>query len=294
MINRNRLHDLIFEAAKAAPSNRDSFQPSIEIEKKLLLIDSGTLELYHWLCDLFTILAANKNLYVDLSIKVGNYINTPNDKDILLPNSQFVRVAINAELEKAASIPSTASSISDDELALKSLAARIFSAGGLMQIIPDRDQHFMCNIYIPATPMPESMDELATESSPPSRGNILLMDDDEGTRTVISNILQEAGYNTIIAAHGHEAIAKYKRTLDLGNSIDLVILELNVKHGLGGLATLDLIAEVNPAVQAIFTSEMLEDSLSRILARTDVLDILIKPFTSNDLLVAVQNTSLVQ
>lgn len=294
MISKHRLHDLIFEAVKSAASNRASFQPRIEIETKLLFIDSGTLELYHWLCDLFTILATNKYLYLDLGIKVGNYINTPSDADILLPNSQFVRVAINAELEKAESIPGTASSISEDELALKSLAARIFSAGGLLQIISDHDHHFLCNIYIPAVPMPESTDELAPDSALPSRGNILLMDDDEGTRTVISNILQEAGYNIIIAAHGNEAIAKYKQTTNLGNSVDLVILELNVKHGLGGLATLDLIAEVNPAVQAILTSEIVEDALSRILARTDVLDILIKPFTSNDLLVAVQNTALVQ
>lgn len=294
MITRQILHDLIFEASKAAASNRDSFQPRIEIDEKLLLIESGTLELYHWLYDLFTILAANKPIYIDLSIKVGNYINTPNDADILLPNSQFVRVAINAEGEKAEPISKGTTSVSDDEVALKSLAARIFSAGGLLQVIPNHNQHFMCNIYIPAIPMSKLADELAPESSPDSKGSILLMDDDEGTRMVISNILQEIGYKIITAAHGNEALAKYRRATELGNSVDLVILELNVKHGLGGLATLDLITEVNPAVRAILTSEMVEDALSRILARPEVLDILIKPFTSNDLLLAVQNTALVQ
>jgi two-component system chemotaxis response regulator CheY len=54
-------------------------------------------------------------------------------------------------------------------------------------------------------------------------GNILIVDDCSTTRKIIASYLKEAGYNTITAANGVEAVEKLVTT-----KVDFIITDLNM------------------------------------------------------------------
>ena len=54
---------------------------------------------------------------------------------------------------------------------------------------------------------------------------ILVVDDEPSVRDLISDALNLAGYNSISAAHGLEALTKLRE-----NQIDLMILDINMPN----------------------------------------------------------------
>ena len=58
-------------------------------------------------------------------------------------------------------------------------------------------------------------------SAPAARPLVLLVDDDPGLRSIVSEILGEEGYDTVDAADGREALA-----IALHRHIDLILLDL--------------------------------------------------------------------
>jgi excisionase family DNA binding protein len=64
----------------------------------------------------------------------------------------------------------------------------------------------------------------------PSGKHILVVDDNPGTVAVLTDILQEAGYNVQIARNGEEALAMLREIC-----YDLLIVDLNLPK-IGGLA----------------------------------------------------------
>ncbi|MBI3207345.1 MAG: response regulator [Candidatus Solibacter usitatus] len=55
----------------------------------------------------------------------------------------------------------------------------------------------------------------------PIHGRILVVDDDEGVRTYVTKVLRSAGYETVTAAHGKQAVEELERS-----SVDLVVMDL--------------------------------------------------------------------
>jgi CheY-like chemotaxis protein len=56
------------------------------------------------------------------------------------------------------------------------------------------------------------------------------------------------------AVDGAEAVEKYRAAQRSGVGYDLVIMDLTVPGGMGGLAALGKLREINPAVKAVVSS----------------------------------------
>ena len=78
------------------------------------------------------------------------------------------------------------------------------------------------------------MDTPEQEKSEIVTGKVLVMDDEEMIRKVVKLMLLELGYQVELAKDGDEAIELYHRAMDSDQPFDLVIMDLNVKGGMGG------------------------------------------------------------
>ena len=83
---------------------------------------------------------------------------------------------------------------------------------------------------------------------------ILIMDDEKMVLEMSRQMLELLGYDVAVASNGVEAVDVYREALGSPGEFDLVILDLTVKGGMGGVETLKKLKEINPDVQGIIIS----------------------------------------
>ncbi|HEY8995433.1 MAG TPA: PAS domain S-box protein [Lacunisphaera sp.] len=86
------------------------------------------------------------------------------------------------------------------------------------------------------------------------KGHVLFMDDEQSIREMAMSLLQRFGLAVDCAADGAEAVDKYRAALSAGRRYDLVIMDLTVPGGMGGLAALGQLREIDPTVKAVVSS----------------------------------------
>ena len=97
----------------------------------------------------------------------------------------------------------------------------------------------------------------ATRSQSPfgeMQGRVLFMDDEEPIRQMASILLARLGLEPEMAEDGAEAVAKFKDARHAGRPFDLVVMDLTVPGGVGGLAALRQMQAIDPGVKAIVSS----------------------------------------
>jgi len=133
---------------------------------------------------------------------------------------------------------------------------------------------------------------MSTESGTISRATkrILFMDDDATVRRVITLLLENLGHRVKSVSKGDEAIASYKAALSSPSPFDLVILDLTIKQGMGGIETVKHLREIDPDVTAIICSGF--SSKDELVKYRDYgfSGVIIKPFYSEDLEDIIQKT----
>ncbi|MCG8688600.1 MAG: ATP-binding protein [Desulfobacterales bacterium] len=132
------------------------------------------------------------------------------------------------------------------------------------------------------------------EKTPPVRVStrkplILFMDDDVMILEITGKILTRLGYDPILAKTGEEAIEKYRSCLVEGKIIGKVILDLEVKHGMGGVETMEKLLSLNPGIKGIVASGYSNDSTMENYAYFGFSAALTKPFSIDTLRQALQD-----
>ena len=121
----------------------------------------------------------------------------------------------------------------------------------------------------------------AKRASRTATKTILLVDDDPSVREMIGRVLAEEGYLVLRAADGFEAIK-----VASGNSIDLVLLDLNMP-GKGGWDTFERITSENPNVAVVIITAKPDQLFTSVAAGVGAL--LEKPLDFNLLLRTVSD-----
>ena len=156
--------------------------------------------------------------------------------------------------------------------------------GGAISVetAPGRGTTFYC--YLPASRQPTPVPVLAPvvsreiPKSASRSARILIMDDESAVRTMIRQVLERMGHTAAAAADGQEAIDRYQEARDAGQSWDLVLLDLTVRGGLGGVETVRRLRELDPGVNAVVMSGYASDDVLQDYARYGFKDMLAKPF----------------
>jgi putative nucleotidyltransferase with HDIG domain len=112
---------------------------------------------------------------------------------------------------------------------------------------------------------------------------ILVVDDEESIREVVSSMLSAAGYNCTQAASGLEALA----LLDGGAEFDLILSDL-MMSGMDGSALLERVKEKYPDVMVVMVTAVHDISVALGAIRNGAYDYLLKPFEREQLLATVR------
>ncbi len=148
-------------------------------------------------------------------------------------------------------------------LGLATVYAIVKKHGGYIEVESDAGQGTRFRIWVPAT---KSARQPALSRSPfggasSMNGRVLLMDDEEGIRTMAEQLLKRIGFAVEAAPDGGAAVDAYKRALAEGRRFDLVIMDLTVPGGMGGLDCMRELQRVDPTVRAIVSSGYSSDQV---------------------------------
>ena len=116
-------------------------------------------------------------------------------------------------------------------------------------------------------------------------GTILVADDEEGVRSLVASVLEEAGYTVELASDGDEVV---KRLRELGDRVRLVILDLTMPTLGGGEAATEL-RRIRPDIPIIAMSGYGDIELMERFGQARVDDFLPKPFSPGQLAAKVRD-----
>lgn len=108
--------------------------------------------------------------------------------------------------------------------------------------------------------------------------SILFMDDEKALRLVVRLMLERLGYAVTTAEHGRQALALYEASTLDGQPFDVVILDINIENGMGGIETFENLLKINPHVKVIGASGSVTQEFLNDLHKVGFFGVLAKPF----------------
>lgn len=115
-------------------------------------------------------------------------------------------------------------------------------------------------------------------------GKILLMDDNETVRNVVSKMLEKYGYRVETVRDGEEALRVYKKTLKYEEDpFSAVILDLTISGGMGGKETIKELKEIDPDVKAVVSSGYSTAPVMSNYEKYGFCEVIVKPFDTRKL-----------
>ncbi len=147
--------------------------------------------------------------------------------------------------------------------------------------------------YLPVDSEAEEMDSLGLsrdqeiiESAAP---RILVLEDDPLVRSLITRNLSTQGFEVVESAEGSETVRLYQEAMGEGRTFDLVILDLSIPNGMGGVRTMEKLRGMDPGVVAIVSSGYSDDPVMAKPAAYGFTAVLPKPYEPADMLRLVRN-----
>jgi CheY-like chemotaxis protein len=156
--------------------------------------------------------------------------------------------------------------------------------GGHVAVVSSLGEGATFRVWLPATgratarQAPESIRGTGHGS-----GRILVLDDDEVICRIAALQLAKQGYEVETSTDGEQAIELYRRSRANGQPFDLLILDLTVRHGMGGVETLTKLRQEDPAVVALACSGLTDEAALAEVKACGFAGLLAKPFLAHEL-----------
>lgn len=138
-------------------------------------------------------------------------------------------------------------------LGLSMVYGIIQNHGGYIDVKSELDQGTSFELFLPAIPdvtIAEIFPPPQEKITPKGNETILIVDDQEIIRQLGADILEDGGYEVLLAATGEEAIEIYA---EHQKGIALVVLDV-VMPGLGGKETFLRLRDINPNIKVLLSS----------------------------------------
>lgn len=117
--------------------------------------------------------------------------------------------------------------------------------------------------------------------------SVLIMDDEPQLRYIMEEVLKDEGAEIIQAADGNEAIDIFEKKASAGEPVDIVIADLTIPGGMGGMEAVRILREQGVPFKAIVISGYSTDPVISEYGSYGFDGYLVKPFSAEDLLKAV-------
>jgi PAS domain S-box-containing protein len=226
-------------------------------------------------------------------------ISSENENTTLPENKNFIRISIEdhgtgISKEQISLIfdPFFTTKEKGSGLGLATAYSIIKKHGGQITVESEVGTGSTFYIYLPAAQEKVSPKADMDVIEKPSKGSgerILVMDDDENIRFLLSEILTSYGYMTESACDGAQAIELYKKAYESTNQFDLVILDLTIPAGIGGKETIRELIKIDPDVKGIVSSGYSNDAIMANYRQYGFSGVISKPYRPDDLVRIVQD-----
>ncbi len=213
----------------------------------------------------------------EVHISCSNF--TYNDDIPELNNGQFVQTSITdnghgiaPEIEANIFAPyfttRTRHSEQGSGLGLATVHSIIKRHKGFISVQSDGHSDTTFTFYLPVAARidksnPHSIREAKTPLLSGNNKKILIMDDDEAVRNIIEQMLTLIGHTVELAAEGETAVSMYHSALDAGTPFDVIIMDLNVPGGMGGIKATEEILCLDRNARLIVASGDPEDPVMK-------------------------------
>jgi two-component system cell cycle sensor histidine kinase/response regulator CckA len=169
-------------------------------------------------------------------------------------------------------------------LGLPTVRNIVLRHGGEVRVHSAENEGTQFIILLPQAP--KTVETSETRHTPALRfgtGRILLMDDDADICRLAGGMLGSLDYKYDTARNGEEAIALYRRYLNIGRPYDAIVLDLTVVGGMGGEETFRELRALDPDICAIACTGYDSEELAAELIGLGFRGYLSKPFRVGDL-----------
>ena len=112
---------------------------------------------------------------------------------------------------------------------------------------------------------------------------VLVMDDEEMLRDVFTLSLTQMGYHADACEEGQQAVDLYRQARLDDEPYQVVILDLTIRGGMGGMEAARYILELDPRATIVVSSGYSNDPVMSDPARFGFKGVLSKPFTLSEL-----------
>lgn len=121
-----------------------------------------------------------------------------------------------------------------------------------------------------------------------SKKSILLVEDEERLRQILSKILTMFNYGVFEANSGNEALSLIESN---SHAIDLLISDINMPN-MSGIELYEKIKSIKPELRCVMTTGYLDDDEKLELDKLGVLGVIYKPFQVEEVLQVVETSIL--
>jgi PAS domain S-box-containing protein len=223
-----------------------------------------------------------------VSVRCAN-VTVPADGTQLLPEGKYVKVSVQ---DSGCGIPPEhLPKIFDPYFTTKKKGvglglATSYSAvrrhNGLITVESTPGAGTTFHVYLPAflgeAPTAGEHSDEGFEGS----GRVLVMDDEELVRTASAEMLRSLGYTVEVARDGAEAVQRYQYARMEGKPFDVVIMDATVPGGMGGKDAVKVLLKVDPHARAVLSTGYANDSMLASLQELGFADVILKPYTAQD------------
>jgi len=215
----------------------------------------------------------------ELPLKGGRYVKiSVNDSGIGIPQSYMDKIFD----------PFFTTKQKGSGLGLSTAYSIIKNYNGLITVESELGKGSTFYIFLPASLKKTEKKGIEAQKMASGKGKILFMDDEDIVLEVTKELLLGIGYTVELAKDGEEAIKRYKKALQSGQSFDVVILDLIVRDGLGGLETLRELQKIDPEVKAVVSSGYSTDPVIANYKEYGFVNSIAKPYKAEELSIILQ------
>jgi signal transduction histidine kinase/CheY-like chemotaxis protein len=155
--------------------------------------------------------------------------------------------------------------------------------GGTLAFESSEGRGTTFSAFFPATNEPATEPETVSAARPEGGGRILVLDDEPMVRNILTRMLEQWGFSVESVADGQSAVARYVEQMRTGSPFDLLIMDLTIPGGMGGLKATAEILKHDPHALAIVASGYSDDPTMANYREAGFVAALAKPFHRTEL-----------